>query len=43
VLSDPIDDAPPSIPLLKVGECESRNFRSPKSAAKKNGEDGAIA
>jgi hypothetical protein len=43
VFSDKIDDTPASVTLLKVREFEGRNFRSTKSAAKKNREDGTIA
>ncbi|MGA3203800.1 MAG: hypothetical protein ABSF12_15040 [Bryobacteraceae bacterium] len=43
MFSDKIDDTPASVTLLKVCEFEGRNFRSPKSAAKKNREDGTIA
>jgi len=36
VFSNEIDDTPSSVTLLQMRKCESRNFRSAQSAAKKN-------
>jgi len=43
VLSDKIDDAPPSIALLDVRERQRRYFRSPEPTAEKYRKNGAIA
>jgi hypothetical protein len=42
VFSDEIDDAPPAIALLDVCKCERGHFRTAQSAAKEDGENGAI-
>ena len=38
-----INNAPPAIPLLKMCEREVCGLRSPESATKENGQDGAVA
>ena len=43
MLPDQVNDAPPAVPLFKVGERECRHFRSPEAAAEKYGQDGAVA
>ncbi len=42
MLSDEIDNAPASIPLLNVGESKGRDFGSSQPAAEKDGEDSPI-
>jgi len=43
VLADQIDDAPASIALLDMRECERRHFRSPQPATEKDGENRPIS
>ena len=43
MLSTKIDDAPPTVPLLDVHECERRDLGSAETATEENGQYRAIA
>jgi hypothetical protein len=43
MFSTQIDDAPPTIPLLDVRECERRDLGSAETTTEQDRQDGAIA